>query len=247
VTAAQAAQTENGSDESWLTIGAVLARLKGEFPETTISKIRFLESEGLLTPRRTASGYRQFSIRDLERLRYVLAAQRDQYLPLKVIKDQLDAIDRGLEPDGGHARLPRSLTAAHTPDIPELRPRTSVRMTRQELLAESGLDNVQLRELEQYGLIQAGPGGYFDADSAILAGTVAELFEAGMEARHLRPFRTAADREAALVGQLVSAQARQKNPDARERAENDANQLATVLMRLHALLVKAGIRRELNG
>ncbi len=235
------------SDDNWLSIGAVLAQLKSEFNDVSISKIRFLESEGLVTPHRTPAGYRQFSVNDVNRLRYVLVAQRDQYLPLKVIKDNLDAIDRGLEPDGSSARLPRALAAAGTPDVPQFAGTPAVRMTRAELLSSSGLDQGQLRELEQFGLIQAGPGGYFDADAAILANTVGELIEAGMEPRHLRPFRIAADREAALVSQLVSAQARQKNPDARERAEHTAAQLANTVMRLHALLVKSGIRRELGG
>lgn len=234
----------DGSD--WLSIGAVLASLKPDFPDISISKIRFLESEGLLAPSRTASGYRKFSVADVERLRFVLAAQRDQYLPLRVIKDQLDAIDRGLEPDGASVRLPRDLAPAPVPELNGGRPRPPVRMTRAELLVESGLTQDVLRELEQFGLVQAGPGGYFDADTAILARTVAQLCEAGMEPRHLRPFRTAADREAALVSQLVAAQARQKNPDARERAEQQAMQLAGTVMRLHALLVKSGIRRELS-
>jgi DNA-binding transcriptional MerR regulator len=230
-----------------LSIGAVLAKLKPEFDDVSISKIRFLESEGLVTPQRTASGYRQFTHADVDRLRYVLAAQRDHYMPLKVIKDQLDAIDRGLEPDGTTARLPRALQAAPGPELPAFAGRSPVRMTRKELLAESGLDNNQLRELESFGLVQPGSSGYYDADAALMATTIGELVEAGMEPRHLRPFRTAADREATLVSQLVAAQAKQKNPDARERAEQQAAQLATTLMRLHALLVKAGIRRELGG
>ena len=242
-----AAILASGNGDGWLSIGAVLSRLKNDFPDISISKIRYLESEGLLAPRRTAAGYRQFTIEDVDRLRFVLAAQRDQYLPLKVIKDQLDAIDRGLEPDGATSRLPRALTTAKSMGVPESESPRPVRMTRAELLAHSGLDNTQLRELEQFGLIQTGSGGYYDADSAILASTVAELFEAGMEPRHLRPFRTAADREATLVGQLVAAQARQKNPDARERAEQQAGQLANTLLRLHTLLTKAAIRRELSS
>lgn len=230
-----------------LSIGAVLSRLKPEFTDVTISKIRFLESEGLVTPQRTPAGYRQFSHADVERLRFVLAAQRDQYLPLKVIKDQLEAIDRGLQPSGSGARLPRNLSVAGGSEIPEFAMSSQVRMTRDELLVESGLSTAALSEIEQFGLLHAGPGGYYDADAAILARTVGELVEAGIEPRHLRPFRSAADREAALVSQMVSAQARQKNPDARERAEQAAAQLATTLMRLHALLVKSGIRRELGG
>jgi DNA-binding transcriptional MerR regulator len=232
---------------SALSIGAVLAHLKPDFPDVSISKIRFLESEGLVTPERTPSGYRQFKASDVARLRYVLTAQRDHYLPLKVIKEQLDAIERGLEPATPSPRLPRALTVADGPAPEEFTGSVgAVRMTRIELLAESGLSTSELRELEGFGLIAAGPGGYYDSDGAVLARTVAELVREGLEPRHLRQFRTAADREASLVAQLVSAQARQKDPDARERAESDAAQLAAVLMRLHALLVKSALRRELG-
>jgi DNA-binding transcriptional MerR regulator len=230
-----------------LSIGAVLTRLKPEFPDLAISKIRFLESEGLVTPHRTPSGYRQFSTADVERLRYVLAAQRDQYLPLRVIKDQLDAIDRGLEPGTPEARLPRSLTVADGGPSPRDFAATSqVRMTRAELLAQSGLTATSLAELEQFGLIAAGPGGYFDADTVLVAATAAELLAVGLEPRHLRSFRTAADREATLITQLVSAQAHQRDPDARERAVAEAAQLATTILRLHTQLVKAGLRRDLG-
>ncbi len=228
------------------SIGSVLGRLKSEFPDVSISKIRFLESEGLVTPHRTPSGYRQFSAVDVERLRYVLAAQRDHYLPLKVIKEHLDAIDRGLEPATPSPRLPRALVSTQGPSIRDFAPAAQIRMTRSELLAESGLEAADLTELEQFGLLSAGTGGYFDADSALIATTVAELLAAGLEPRHLRQFRTAAERESALVAQLVSAQARQKDPDARERAGAAAAGVAATVLRLHALLVKAGLRHELG-
>ena len=228
------------------SIGSVLGRLKSEFPDVSISKIRYLESEGLVTPHRTPSGYRQFSAVDVERLRYALAAQRDHYLPLKVIKEHLDAIDRGMEPATPSPRLPRTLVSAEAINGRELNPVPHVRMTRVELLAESGLQAGELAELEQFGLITAGSGGYFDAESAIIATTVAELVAAGLEPRHLRPFRTAAERETALIAQLVSAQARQKDPDARERAGAAAAGVAATVLRLHSLLVKAGLRRELG-
>jgi DNA-binding transcriptional MerR regulator len=231
---------------SRLSIGAVEARLKSEFPEVTISKIRFLESEGLVTPHRTPSGYRQFSPADVSRLRYVLAAQRDQYLPLKVIKDQLDAIDRGLEPARPEARMPAALRAAEAPAPREFATGAEVRLTRAELLAHSGLTATSLAELEQFGLLAAGPGGYFDADAAHIAASSAELLAVGLEPRHLRSFRTAADREATLITQLVSAQARQRDPDARERAGAEAAQLAATVLRLHSQLVKAGLRRDLG-
>ncbi|WP_029138306.1 transcriptional regulator FtsR [Nakamurella lactea] len=230
-----------------LSIGAVLAKLKPDFPDVSISKIRFLETEGLVEPERTPAGYRQFSTGDVERLRYVLAAQRDHYLPLRVIKDQLDAIDRGLEPGTPAPRLPRSLASTDGPSPADFVPSTVVRMTRIELLADSSLSTEQLRELEGFGLIGPGAGGWYDADSALIARTAAELLQAGLEPRHLRPFRTAAERETGLVTQLVSAQARQKDPDAKERAGAAAANLAAVLLRLHSLLVKAGLRRELGG
>jgi DNA-binding transcriptional MerR regulator len=229
-----------------LSIGAVLDRLKPEFPDVTISKIRFLESEGLVNPQRTASRYRQFSSSDVERLRYVLAAQRDHFLPLKVIKDQLNAIDRGLEPATPAPRLPRSLMLADGPSPQDFAATAEVRMTRAELLAESGLTATSLTELEQFGLVAAGPGGFFDADAVQVAGTAAELLAVGLEPRHLRSFRTAADRESTLVSQLVSAQARQRDPDAKERAGAQAAQLAATILRLHTQLVRTGLRRELG-
>ena len=234
------------SSNPTLSIGAVLTRLKPEFPDLAISKIRFLESEGLVTPQRTPSGYRQFSAADVERIRYVLAAQRDHYLPLRVIKDQLNAIDRGLEPGTPEARLPGSLVDADGPSPRDFAATTHVRMTRAELLSQSGLTATSLAELEQFGLIAAGHGGYFDADSVVVAGTAAQLLAAGLEPRHLRSIRTAADREATLISQLVSAQAHQRDPDARERAVAEAAQLATTILRLHAQLVKAGLRGDLG-
>jgi DNA-binding transcriptional MerR regulator len=230
-----------------LSIGAVLARLKPDFPDVSISKIRFLETEGLVEPERTPAGYRQFSMGDVERLRYVLAAQRDHYLPLRVIKEQLDAIGRGLEPATPAPRLPRSLVSTDGPRPEDFVSTGDVRMTRVELLSDSSLSTEALRELESFGLIAPGPGGWYDADSALIARTAAELLQAGLEPRHLRPFRTAAERESALVSQMVSAQARQKDPDARERAGAAASNLAAVLLRLHSLLVRAGLRRELGG
>jgi DNA-binding transcriptional MerR regulator len=212
-----------------------------------VSKIRFLEAEELVTPERTASGYRQFSAADVERLRYVLAAQRDHYLPLRVIKDQLDAIDRGLEPATPAPRLPRSLVSADGPSLAAFAASSEVRMSRDEVLIEAGLTAPQLVELEQFGLVSATPSGYFDADAVQTATTLGELLALGLEPRHLRQFRTSADREAALLGQLVAAQARQRDPGARHRAEEAATAHAATLMRLHALLLRTALRRELSG
>lgn len=226
------------------SIGAVLARLKQDFPDVSISKIRFLESEGLVTPVRTPAGYRQFGPADIERLRYVLAAQRDHYLPLKVIKEQLEALDRGEPGPGGSApRLPRVLAVAVSePSEPAAAPR----LTRTELLARTGLSTSALREIEQAGLLAPAGGNWYDHDAVQVALLVADLMEAGLEPRHLRQFRSAADREAALAGQLVAAQARQRDPDARERAQSQAHQVAGDMVKLHGLLLQSALRRELG-
>src|SRR5918993_501737 len=165
-----------------LSIGEVLAQLRPEFSDITISKIRFLEAEGLIAPERTPSGYRKFSPQDVQRLRFVLAQQRDNYLPLRVIKEHLDAIDRGLEPpDAGPARLvgrPRTLVAADGLPGPEaFRPEPSeIRLSRDELLEESGLEAEQLDQLEQYGLLaRRGKGGHYDGDALVVATTVAQM------------------------------------------------------------------------
>jgi DNA-binding transcriptional MerR regulator len=233
---------------SLLGIGEVLQSLRPEFPDVTISKIRFLESEGLVRPARTASGYRKFSHVDVERLRYVLRMQRDHYLPLKVIRDHLDALDRGLEPPplgGGEARAPRGLVSADGVRAEDFRPaRSRVRLTRPELAASSGLDEETLAQLESYGLIGPQPGGHYDQDALIVASTVAQMTPFGIEPRHLRPFRVAADREVGLVQQVVAPLARQRGSEARVRAEEAVRELAALSVRLHAALVKAGLDRD---
>jgi DNA-binding transcriptional MerR regulator len=232
-----------------LGIGDVLAALRPEFPDVTISKIRFLESEGLVMPQRTSSGYRKFSHADIERLRYVLACQRDQYLPLKVIREHLEAIDRGLEPPSGAdgPRVPRALVSADgMPSSDTFRPGSGdVRLSRKELLESSGLDDALLGQLEGYGLV-AKRGSHYDADSLSVASTVAEMAAFGIEPRHLRTFKVAADREVGLVEQVVTPLLRQRDPESAQRAEDTIRQLSALSVRLHASLVKAGLNSELR-
>lgn len=241
-----------GPARAFLSIGEVLAQLRPEFPDITISKIRFLESEGLLQPERTPSGYRKFSRDDVARLRYVLAQQRDNYLPLRVIKENLDAIDRGLEPatpGGGPARVPRTLWSTDsTPNAADFgHDQTDVRLSRDELLAETSLKPAQLVQLEQFGLIAPRSGGYYDGEALVVAKTVADMSRFGIEPRHLRAFRTAADREIGLFQQVVAPLVRQKGPEAKARAAETVRELAALSVRLHATLVKAGLRAELGG
>lgn len=221
----------------------MLAQLRTEFPDVTISKIRFLESEGLVRPERTAAGYRQFSETDVERLRYVLAAQRDHYLPLRVIKEYLDARDRG-EPQRWSRPLVRACPDVDTePGSAELLGGCgTARMTQEELLAAAGISRAELMQLEQFGLVRPGPAGFYDADAALVAKTAQAMTDFGLEARHLRSFRACADREVGLLAQIVTPVSRQRDPDARARADELVRELAVLCLRLHALLVKIGLR-----
>ena len=155
------------------SIGAVLAQLRSEFPDVTISKIRFLEAEGLVRPARTASGYRQFGVADVERLRFVLSAQRDRYLPLKVIREQLDAA-----PDGSEA---------------------FAAVSRIDLLTQAGISADQLYQLERDGLLRPGPGGRFTTDDITALRTIRTMTGLGVEREHLRAVRAAADHEVVLL------------------------------------------------
>ncbi|GAC1324860.1 MAG: MerR family transcriptional regulator [Mycobacteriales bacterium] len=240
------------SARAFMSIGEVLGQLRPDFPDVTISKIRFLEAEGLVEPERTSSGYRKFSRDDLGRLRYVLSAQRDHYLPLRVIKAHLEALDRGLEPpgpSGGGPRVPRALVAAEGLPGPDafLRDVSEIRLSRAELIDAAGLDAAQLEQLEQYGMLGPRPGSsHYDGDALVVAKTVAEMARYGIEPRHLRSFKSAADREVGLVEQVVTPLVRQRNPEARARADEVIRELASLSVRLHASLVKARLHPGLG-
>lgn len=231
------------------SIGSVLSQLRAEFPDVTISKIRFLESEGLVRPERTSAGYRQFAPADVERLRYVLAAQRDHYLPLKVIKEQLDALDRGDgAPAGDRPRAPRALVGVDQPGTEEDGvPREQLRLTREDVLAQAGIASSVLSELEAHGLVRTGAAGFYDPDAVQLARTAAALTGFGLEPRHLRAFRAAADREVGLLAQIVTPLSRQRDPDARARADEAVRELSVLSVQLHSLLVRTGLRGTLGG
>lgn len=230
-----------------LNIGEVLDQLRPDFPGVTIPKIRFLEDKGLVKPERTPSGYRKFSPDDVDRLRYVLRMQRDHYLPLRVIGEHLDAIDRGLEPPPIEPVVPTvptvSLAADGLPSPQSFSRRDNVRLSRNELLKIAEISEELLVQLEQFGLVTARPGtGHFDTDALVIATTARELSEFGLEPRHLRAFKTAADREVGLVEQVVAPQLRGRDAAARGRAEETVSELAALSVRLHATLVKAGLR-----
>lgn len=225
---------------AYLSIGEVLSKLRSDFPDVTISKIRFLETEGLLEPARTPSGYRKFTTNDLERLRYVLAAQRDQYLPLRVIKENLDALDRGLEPaaNGGKAVAPRvaTINGESTSFVAD----KNLKLNRSELLEAAGITEKQLTELESYGLISI-KGRYYSGDALTVARVVSELSAFGIEGRHLRPFKTAAEREVNLIDQVLAPLLKQRGSESVARAEEVARELASLSIKLHAALLASAI------
>ncbi|MEU3834331.1 transcriptional regulator FtsR [Streptomyces microflavus] len=232
------------ADARWVSIGTVLTRLREEFPEVTISKIRFLEAEGLIEPQRTPSGYRKFAPGDVERLAQVLRMQRDHYLPLKVIREHLDALARGEQPvlpsPGGQRDLGDGVWDSGPGAA------TAARIGRAELLAAAQVDEEQLEEWESYGLIVVAPEGGYDAEMVTVAKLVADLGRFGLEPRHLRAMRASADREAGLVEQLVAPLRLHRNPQTRAHAEATANELAELSVRLHAALVQTALRSRLH-
>ncbi|MGW6906053.1 transcriptional regulator FtsR [Streptomyces sp. NPDC054940] len=225
------------TDSRLMSIGTVLNVLREEFPDITISKIRFLESEGLVEPQRTPSGYRKFSAQDVERLGHVLRMQRDHYLPLKVIREHLDAMERGEA-----APLPTLCRQRDGESVLEpVEGPTVARVGRAELLVAAGIGEQELEEWESYGLIAPLPGGAYDAEAVTVASLVAELGRFGIEPRHLRVMKATADREAGLVDQVVAPLRRHRNPQTRAHAEARAKELAGLTVKLHAALVQTAL------
>ncbi len=249
---------------SALTIGDVLNRLQDDFPAITASKIRFLETEGLVEPDRTPGGYRKFTDGDIERLRYVLRAQRDRYLPLAVIREELKRMDAGEEPDPEHPPTPEEVagepdagangqTAAAASDgSPRKRSITGgdglgadVHLSGRELAEATGLELGQVRSLQEHSLLP--PGDVFDGDALLAAKAAAGLLGAGLEPRHLRMYRQFADREVSLHAQLVQPILRQRNPQARQRATELLDALAGHGTDLHAALLRRELRDLLRS
>lgn len=209
---------------SHMSIGEVLALLQGEFPDVTISKIRFLEGEGLIEPERSPSGYRKFTHLHVEQLRFILTEQRDHYLPLRVIKDRMaESFGR-----------PRAVQQAQ-----------ETRLSRAELLEAAGIDEETLDELEDYGLLAAVARRY-DEEALKIARSVGALARFGLHARHLRAVKAAAERESGLVEQAVAPILKRRAPGAIGEADEVARELSTLLLDLHAALLRTGVRSVLG-
>jgi DNA-binding transcriptional MerR regulator len=252
-----------------LSIGEVLEQLRDEFPDVTISKIRFLESQGLIDPERTPSGYRKFSDDDLDRLRWILLQQRDHFLPLRVIKDRLDshegsgnppvdqsvppavaagtpvfdedAIDREEEDDDQQDAL-GSLEA--DPGV------TGDELSRADLLEASGLTDAQLDALEDHGLLEpeagAGERALYGERALEIASLAAGFHARGVEARHLKMYKHFSEREAGLFGQALMPYLRQRNPSARVRLQEELEELARLGRRLRTVTLRQALRDELT-
>jgi DNA-binding transcriptional MerR regulator len=220
----------------YLSISAVLAQLRAEFPDISHSKIRFLEGEGLIEPARAPSGYRRFDAADVQRLRFILTAQRDQYLPLRVIKERLG---RG-EPAG--AERADAGPAGSGPHIPGQRvpgPHGPL-LTRRELLDRAGITEPQLTELESFGLLRKA-GRLYGPDALEVAVTAAALGGYGVQPRHLRAIQATVDRETALIEGVVAPILKQRGPGAREQAGQTAGELAALAVRLHQALIEGAL------
>jgi DNA-binding transcriptional MerR regulator len=193
---------------AYFGIGEVIAQLRAEFPDVSVSKIRFLEAEGLIQPARSPSGYRKFGPADVDRLRYILTAQRDQYLPLRVIKDQLES------------------------DQPAAAP-----MSRREVLEATGIDERELAELEEFGLVRRS-GRQYPPEAVEAVQAIMALGRYGVQPRHLRVLRASVERETALIEQVVAPVLRQRSPGARERAATSARDIASLVLAVHAALTE---------
>jgi DNA-binding transcriptional MerR regulator len=273
------------ADRAYLSIGEVLSLLKDEFPDITISKIRFLESQGLVDPERTPSGYRKFYETDVERLRWILRQQREHFLPLKVIKGRLtgeEEDDEPAVPAGGEAEpqpelevpaapSPAALvaelieepTAAAAAAAPVRRGRSvptatsslsagasGVNLTAEELANASGLPPERVAELEKFGFFTGRPVAgtvYYDEEALIVAGLAAGFLRFGIEARHLRAYKNAAERESALFEQVVTPLLKQRNPQARRQAVETLGELSEMGQRLRAAMVRQALKGLVGG
>jgi DNA-binding transcriptional MerR regulator len=222
------------------SIGQVLAILRPDFPEISISKIRFLESEGLVAPQRAASGYRRYTDADVERLRYVLAVQREHYVPLRVIREHLAQMDRGQAPPAlGLVRQADSPSGSPSAGAAPPPPRQSLRLSRQELLEASGLTEAALAELERTQIVLPKRGtSHYTRDALTLAIAARRMGDYGIDARHLRAFKMSADREVSLVEQAIAPHVRRAGGNRDVSAE-----VTQLVISFHAALVRTAMER----
>ena len=233
---------------NYQSIGEVLVAVKTEFPDITISKIRFLESEGLITPERTPSGYRKFYSDDVDRLKSNLRMQRDEYLPLKVIKERLARSDAGEEAEGLELETSVDGDGAVTEELAEAP--TGLQMSLEEMSSATGVDRDRIKELESFGIVCShGPEGarYYDGDDYIVLSIVKDFLRHGIEPRHLTMYKHFADREASFFEALVAPTLRQRNPDARRAATQTLTELSATARKFKQALLRNALRDDLTS
>jgi len=232
---------------SYMSIGEVLVTLKTEFPDITISKIRFLEGEGLIGPERTPSGYRKFYDEDVDRLRMILRMQRDEYLPLKVIKERLRRAEQEPVSEAAAAATKKAEASA----IEEIAtPPTGLHMSMDELAAATGVERDRIKDLESFGILCShGMNGdkYYDGDDFVTLSIVKDFFKYGIEPRHLTMYRHFAEREASFFEGIVMPVLRQRNPDARRSATESLGELSTISRKFKQALLRTNLRPYLQA
>ncbi len=244
--------TQMAGTRNYQSIGEVLVAVKTEFPDITISKIRFLEAEGLIEPERTPSGYRKFYVDDVDRLKSILRMQRDEYLPLKVIKERLlkqDVEGEAEEGDGGPEGGTEADAEADADEGLAEAP-TGLQMSIEEMSAATGVERERIKELESFGIVCShGPDGarYYDGDDYIVLSIVKDFFRYGIEPRHLTMYKHFADREAKFFEDLVAPRLRQKNPDARRLAAETLADLSVTSRKFKQALLRTNMREDLRG
>jgi DNA-binding transcriptional MerR regulator len=251
---------------AFLSIGEVLAALKPEFPDVTVSKIRFLEAEGLIAPNRTASGYRTFYPDDLERLRTILKMQRESFLPLKVIRERLASLDAGtITPEQAIAPAPITIMPPTPPEPVAASPASAVEteceddlatpssnthFTENDLAGATGLDIAQVHALKEFGVIcehRQNGVAYFDADDVAVGELARDFLKLGIEPRHLKQLRRFAEQEAEMYTTLVGPGMRNRRPDARGQAVDTLNELAKLSRKLRHAYVRQRMRAAISG
>jgi DNA-binding transcriptional MerR regulator len=220
----------------YLSIGEVLEAIRAEFPDVSISKIRFLETEGLITPERTSSGYRKFYGDDVARLRHILSLQRDHFLPLRVIRERLL---EGTEADGEGS--PTQQTAAPQGRAAAVAELGDLSLSREELKQTTGASETQLRGLEDFAVLDRKAEGSYDGNDVVAVRAAIGLFDFGLEPRHMRMFRQAIEREAALVGQIVAPLAQKRDPAAAQQVRRSSRRIVELTRQLREALLQSAL------
>ncbi|HVM36396.1 MAG TPA: MerR family transcriptional regulator [Actinomycetota bacterium] len=228
----------------YLSIGEVLEQVREEFPDVSISKIRFLEAEGLIAPERTGSGYRKFYEPDVRRIRFILSLQRDHFLPLRVIRERLDEVDRGggdfpVAPNGAG---PAGAEVVRKPAAEPAANLLGVQLSREELRSSSGLAEDELSSLEEFGLLPRRDLDLYDEHDLLVATAAKKFFSFGIEARHLRMYRQFAEREAAFFEQIVTPVARRRDSGAGKEASRSVRELASLSRQMREGMLATSLR-----